>query len=499
MAVVKQDTASSPSLESVGIVTTIASNMNGSSAPSITPATMQDHLQQQQQVNTGGNCCASCRMPIKDRFIFSVIEQNFHQDCVRCVDCLSNLNDRCYTFEGKLYCRLDYWRRFGPKCSACQESIKPTELVQRLKENLVYHLSCFVCQDCKRHLQAGEQLHLIDERRLLCKRDFMITNVDLKPSTANATTDSARIGGLDPQSAGEPATRISNLQQQQQHQQQQDENSHLHHIGRSHHQHHSHHLMPASDINCAASDDGLDGDDSALLDDDQQSSNGADGDQSMQSNLNDGSYGGQYVSGSKGGSGQLKNQDSGQKLAAGDERESNGQRRGPRTTIKPDQLDTLKRAFAQTPKPSRHVREQLANETHLNMRVIQVSYLHQTKSVTAVQSEAARWPLRNRNSELAGHSLSESVSCRVYWSEKLMFPAAAVAVCLSVGTLGCRLSAVGGWLSAVWRLSFVAALLEQIAEQLLRPRRRRENKFHLECWRARRMLSDSVKQTVEWR
>uniref|UniRef100_A0A914E202 Uncharacterized protein n=1 Tax=Acrobeloides nanus TaxID=290746 RepID=A0A914E202_9BILA len=47
-------------------------------------------------------------------------------------------------------------------------------------------------------------------------------------------------------------------------------------------------------------------------------------------------------------------------------------RRGPRTTIKAKQLDTLRAAFAATPKPTRHVREQLAQETGLNMRVIQV-------------------------------------------------------------------------------------------------------------------------------
>ncbi|VDP28403.1 unnamed protein product [Schistosoma margrebowiei] len=46
-------------------------------------------------------------------------------------------------------------------------------------------------------------------------------------------------------------------------------------------------------------------------------------------------------------------------------------RRGPRTTIKAKQLDTLKTAFAATPKPTRHVRESLAQETGLSMRVIQ--------------------------------------------------------------------------------------------------------------------------------
>lgn len=53
---------------------------------------------------------------------------------------------------------------------------------------------------------------------------------------------------------------------------------------------------------------------------------------------------------------------------------SAGKRRGPRTTIKAKQLETLKAAFAATPKPTRHIREQLAQETGLNMRVIQVRY-----------------------------------------------------------------------------------------------------------------------------
>ncbi|MCP9260227.1 LIM/homeobox protein Lhx1 [Dirofilaria immitis] len=55
-----------------------------------------------------------------------------------------------------------------------------------------------------------------------------------------------------------------------------------------------------------------------------------------------------------------------------DDMSSSAKRRGPRTTIKAKQLDTLKAAFASTPKPTRHIREQLAQETGLNMRVIQV-------------------------------------------------------------------------------------------------------------------------------
>lgn len=58
-----------------------------------------------------------------------------------------------------------------------------------------------------------------------------------------------------------------------------------------------------------------------------------------------------------------------------DDQNLGGKRRGPRTTIKAKQLETLKAAFAATPKPTRHIREQLAQETGLNMRVIQVKEL----------------------------------------------------------------------------------------------------------------------------
>ncbi|WKY08697.1 hypothetical protein Q1695_007878 [Nippostrongylus brasiliensis] len=47
-------------------------------------------------------------------------------------------------------------------------------------------------------------------------------------------------------------------------------------------------------------------------------------------------------------------------------------RRGPRTTIKQNQLDVLNRIFSSTPKPSKHARARLALETGLSMRVIQV-------------------------------------------------------------------------------------------------------------------------------
>lgn len=69
--------------------------------------------------------------------------------------------------------------------------------------------------------------------------------------------------------------------------------------------------------------------------------------------------------------------------------EAGGKRRGPRTTIKAKQLEILKTAFSQTPKPTRHIREQLAKETGLSMRVIQVRVFN-------LRSQSSLWIKNNK-------------------------------------------------------------------------------------------------------
>ena len=58
----------------------------------------------------------------------------------------------------------------------------------------------------------------------------------------------------------------------------------------------------------------------------------------------------------------------------GDEKKEckDGKRRGPRTNITAKQLEMLKNVFNTNPKPTRLMREQLAKDTSLSMRVIQV-------------------------------------------------------------------------------------------------------------------------------
>ncbi|KAJ8885899.1 hypothetical protein PR048_012105 [Dryococelus australis] len=54
--------------------------------------------------------CAGCDKPILDKFLLNVLERTWHAECVRCYDCHGNLTDKCFSREGKLFCRNDFFR-----------------------------------------------------------------------------------------------------------------------------------------------------------------------------------------------------------------------------------------------------------------------------------------------------------------------------------------------------------------------------------------------------
>ncbi|KAG8327881.1 LIM/homeobox protein Lhx1 [Homalodisca vitripennis] len=54
--------------------------------------------------------CAGCDKPILDKFLLNVLDRTWHAECVRCVDCHNNLTDKCFSREGKLFCRNDFFR-----------------------------------------------------------------------------------------------------------------------------------------------------------------------------------------------------------------------------------------------------------------------------------------------------------------------------------------------------------------------------------------------------
>ncbi|KAL2298157.1 hypothetical protein Nmel_017119 [Mimus melanotis] len=201
--------------------------------------------------------CAGCNQHIVDRFILKVLDRHWHSKCLKCSDCQTQLAEKCFSRGDGVYCKEDFFKRFGTKCAACQQGIPPTQVVRRAQD-FVYHLHCFACIVCKRQLATGDEFYLMEDSRLVCKADY--------------ETAKQRAGGRVPGEPGEGRVKFGITSP----------------LTRP---------VPA-------------------------------------------------------------------------EAESTAKR--PRTTITAKQLETLKNAYNNSPKPARHVREQLSSETGLDMRVVQV-------------------------------------------------------------------------------------------------------------------------------
>ena len=78
----------------------------------------------------------------------------------------------CYTLLHLVSCDNEFYRKFGTKCAGCQQGILPSDFVRRARSK-VFHLNCFKCSACRKQLDTGEELYILDENRFICKEDFL--------------------------------------------------------------------------------------------------------------------------------------------------------------------------------------------------------------------------------------------------------------------------------------------------------------------------------------
>ncbi|VDO06870.1 unnamed protein product [Rodentolepis nana] len=134
--------------------------------------------------------CSRCAEEVHEKTLLLVLDQYWHAKCLYCPDCGVSLVNKCFYREGEVYCREDFFKRFGTKCASCEEGIPPNEMVRKAHNN-VYHLECFVCHVCARSLNTGDEFYLLADRRLMCKADFTMIkaqevemeNVNKRPRT----------------------------------------------------------------------------------------------------------------------------------------------------------------------------------------------------------------------------------------------------------------------------------------------------------------------------
>ncbi|XP_074601328.1 LIM/homeobox protein Lhx1-like [Brevipalpus obovatus] len=310
--------------------------------------------------------CAGCEQPIRERYLDKIEHRTFHINCVLCSVCKIKLTDKCYARDGKLFCKEDFLRRFGTKCTGCCQVILPAEFVRWARDK-PYHMNCFKCMVCHKEVSTGDELYVTEDNRIFCKKDYHTrhhsqgiklespSSLDLDDSIISPSESDQLLGDsdCDEKLIGNGTSSIPGLAPLG---------------GLSHFNN-----RPPSSDGVSIAPSGLSFKGSPMSMANSVGEPGTTVISEMQVSppppaMNPNSNPSNASSNSNNSS---SNNNSGNGNN-GDENTPGTKRRGPRTTIKAKQLETLKQAFERHPKPSRHVREDLANQTGLAMRVIQV-------------------------------------------------------------------------------------------------------------------------------
>ncbi|XP_062408141.1 LIM domain kinase 1a isoform X4 [Sardina pilchardus] len=94
---------------------------------------------------------------------------------IRCCECSTSLSHWYYEKDGRLFCKKDYWAKFGELCHGCTEPIT-TGLIMVAGEQK-YHPECFTCLNCRSFIGDGDTYALVERSKLYCGHCYYQTIV----------------------------------------------------------------------------------------------------------------------------------------------------------------------------------------------------------------------------------------------------------------------------------------------------------------------------------
>uniref|UniRef100_A0A8C7ACG2 LIM domain kinase 1 n=1 Tax=Neovison vison TaxID=452646 RepID=A0A8C7ACG2_NEOVI len=119
--------------------------------------------------------CASCGQRIYDGQYLQALSADWHADCFRCCECSAALSHQYYEKDGQLFCKRDYWARYGESCHGCSEHI--TKGLVMVAGELKYHPECFICLTCGTFIGDGDTYTLVEHSKLYCGHCYYQTVV----------------------------------------------------------------------------------------------------------------------------------------------------------------------------------------------------------------------------------------------------------------------------------------------------------------------------------
>ncbi|KAL2766137.1 LIM domain kinase 1 isoform 2 [Daubentonia madagascariensis] len=93
----------------------------------------------------------------------------------KCCECSASLSHQYYEKDGQLFCKKDYWARYGESCHGCSEHI--TKGLVMVAGELKYHPECFICLTCGTFIGDGDTYTLVEHSKLYCGHCYYQTVV----------------------------------------------------------------------------------------------------------------------------------------------------------------------------------------------------------------------------------------------------------------------------------------------------------------------------------
>nr|CAI5868496.1 unnamed protein product [Callosobruchus analis] len=115
--------------------------------------------------STVNSNCSGCLNIIEEEEFVSALGQEWHIDCFRCSACDASLSNWYFEKDGLLFCKDDYWARYGEACQQCTQIITGPVMVAGEHK---FHPECFGCCSCSAFIGDGDSYALVERSKLYC-------------------------------------------------------------------------------------------------------------------------------------------------------------------------------------------------------------------------------------------------------------------------------------------------------------------------------------------